>query len=676
LNLVGKTKHCLSVWEQITDDRWILDTVGGYCIPFDEFPFQNKVPKEIPFNKEQWDIVENEVQELLELGAIVESPTQPDEFVSTIFIVPKPNGKFRPVINLKYLNEFVHYDHFKQETFKVVLDLIQKEDYLTSIDLEKAYFSIPIHPSFQKYLKFVWNGKKYAFVCLCFGLSSCPYVFTKVLKPVYSFFRQQSIRCCYYIDDSLTMNKDKNVCHENTMVMIRTLQSLGFTINFKKSMVIPSQRIVFFGFLLDTLQFKVFLTEEKIQKIIMKAEFLIRKEIVVIRDLASFIGLVISAFHAVLEAPLHYRCLEREKVAALNGTLDFDRTLCLSQESKAELQWWVQNVEQKNGKVIRHHKVDIHCRTDASLLGWGAVDLAENKHANGRWNSSESHNQINVLELLAIFYAMQSMYSNQSNVHIEIQSDNVSAVAYVNDMGGMTSKHMDSLARSIWEWCLERNIYLSAIHIPGSQNVEADFYSRNFSDSTEWMLKKDIFARICQQLFTPSIDLFASHLNTQMSKFVSWFPEPGSFHNNAFTLSWHDMLPYIFPPFNQIAKVINKIKEDCVEKAILIFPYWKAQVWFPMLMEMLICIPLRLPRHRDILVLPHSGETHPMAKKMTLIVAVLSGDPSKVRVFQDELQTSSLLHGGKEPGNNMTYHGGDGIFGVYRGIKIPLLSLK
>ena len=78
------------------------------------------------------------MKELLKKGAIVESVSEPDEFISTIFIVPKPNGKFRPVINLRYLNEFVHYDHFKQETFKVVLDLLQKNDFLTSVDLQDA----------------------------------------------------------------------------------------------------------------------------------------------------------------------------------------------------------------------------------------------------------------------------------------------------------------------------------------------------------------------------------------------------------------------------------------------------------------------------------------------------------------------------------------------------------
>ena len=121
--------------------------------------------------------------------------SEPYQFISNIFLVPKPNGKFRPVINLKQLNEFVNYEHFKQETFPFVLELIQKNDFLTAMDLHSAYFSIPIHSDSQKYLKFIWRSKLYKFISLCFGLLSSPKVFMKVLKPVFALFRSLGMRC-------------------------------------------------------------------------------------------------------------------------------------------------------------------------------------------------------------------------------------------------------------------------------------------------------------------------------------------------------------------------------------------------------------------------------------------------------------------------------------------------
>ena len=283
---------------------------------FNEQPFQDKIPNEIPFNKEEWSIVDQEVQELLRKGAIVPCESESGEFISTIFIVPKPNGKFRPVINLIYLNEFIQYDHFKQETFSTVLDLLQKGDYMKSIDLQDAYFAVPVQKDSQKYLKFSWNGVLYKFVCVCFGIKSAPFLFTKLLKPVYAMLREQKIRCFYYIDDSLNMDKEMAVCQSNTKMMLHSLESLGYTVNYKKSVLVPTQRIIFFGFILESVQFKIFLTEEKVQKIKTKAQSLLNTRLVVVREVASFIGLIINAFHAVLEAPMYYRSLERDKLLA------------------------------------------------------------------------------------------------------------------------------------------------------------------------------------------------------------------------------------------------------------------------------------------------------------------------------------------------------------------------
>jgi hypothetical protein len=316
------------------------------------------------------------------------------------------------------------------------------------------------------------------------------------------------------------------------------------------------------------------------------------------------------------------------------------------------------------------------CRTDSSLLGWGCVDLFSNESAQGRWSVDESKNHINFLELTAINFALQSLYYNCTDVHIEFQSDSVTAVKYINDMGGMASLCLDGLSRTIWQWCLDRNIFISASFIAGKENTTADFYSRNFSNSTEWMLKPVIFNRLCKHFFLPDIDLFASRINKQLSKFVSWFPEPGAFFYDAFSRSWQCFLPYIFPPFNLIGKVINKVNEDKVEKALLILPFWKSQPWFPLVLHSMISFPVRLPRHKDVLTLAHSGTPHPLGKSLNLIGVIISGNHSSIETFHQKLLRSSCRHGDQEQENNMVWHGSDGIFGVLNNINIPFAQLN
>ncbi|OOZ38563.1 hypothetical protein BOW52_08340 [Solemya elarraichensis gill symbiont] len=644
-------------------------------IDFDDQPVQSRVPSVIPFPQDQKDMVDIAVQELLSKGAIIQSEVEEDQFISTIFVVHKPNGKFRPIINLKFLNEFVQYNHFKQETFNIVLDLVQPNDFMTKIDLADAYFSIPIHPSHWKYLKFYWNSILYCFVCLPFGLTIAPYLFTKILRPIFAWFRQQNIRSSYYIDDSINFDQVRAVCQRNSNRILDTLQSLGFNINQKKSVLIPCQRLVFFGHILDTVQFKVFLTDEKVQKIISKASGLLKRDLVRVRDLASFIGLVISTFHAILEAPLHYRPLERDKLVGLGYDGNYDNETRLSPPSRHELVWWIDNVERNNGKRIRPVAVSRRCRTDASFAGFGGIDLDTDVHTNGRWNFEEAQHGINFLELLAIFYTLQSLFHESRDIHIEVQSDNTTAIAYVNKFGGMESTELDVLSKQIWEWCLPRQIYISAIHVPGRLNT-ADFYSRNFSDSTEWMLKQDIFLRLCRHTFIPDVDLFASRLNKRLPRFVSWFPEPGAIAVNALALSWSKFLPYMFPPFNLIGKVINKIVSDKVDKALLVVPYWFTQSWFPVLLDNMCDFPVRLPRHRDLLVLPHNQALHPLGKKLKMIGVTLSGNTCRVKQFRENLQTLSQCHGPVGQGSSIAVLGKNGVCGTVSGVPVHFTRLK
>ena len=666
----------MDVWKSFTNDPYVLSAIEGYKLEFDSAPVQLRVPNEIPFSGEEQDVVSEEIESMLAKGAIVPSEHEPDEFISTIFIVPKSNGKFRPVINLKFLNEFVHYEHFKQETFNVVLDLVQENDFFTSLDLRDAYFSICVQSFFQKYLKFSWQGQLYKFVCVPFGYSMAPRLFTKILKPIFAWFRRQAFRCSYYIDDSINMDKNQDICRQNTLTMVETLESLGFILNRDKSVLEPTQKLTYFGYVLDSVLFKVFLPDKKVQKILNQANFLLSSETVVIRALASFIGRIINAFHALLEAPLHYRVLEREKIIGLGDSKDFDLKIKLSEESKAELRWWIGNVEKKNGKRIRPRKPDVFLQSDASLMGWGSYNVCTDISIGGRWNEEEAVFPINYLELLAIFYALQAFCADLRGIHVSVQSDSTSAIAYINNMGGIASFQMDQLAMEIWQWCLAREIFISASFIPGVLNVRADFSSRNFSDSTEWMLKRVLFERLCEQTFWPDVDLFASRNNYQVEKFVSWFPQPGAWRVDAFSFPWIGMKPYIFPPFSLISRILNKIIEDKVEIALLVVPHWISQSWFPLLLSVMISLPIRIPRHRDILTLPHSGEFHPLGQQTSLVGVLVSGVAFRVRDFHQKLPTLYNDLGDQGPKSNTLWHGGSGVFGLYHNRLIRFVPLK
>lgn len=69
----------------------------------------------------------------------------------------------------------------------------------------------------------------------------------------------------------------------------------------------------FVGLVIDTIEFKVFLTEEKIVKILSLCSSIPKEKKVTIRKFASLIGLVVHAFNTFM----HYRNLEKDKILTI-----------------------------------------------------------------------------------------------------------------------------------------------------------------------------------------------------------------------------------------------------------------------------------------------------------------------------------------------------------------------
>ena len=76
------------------------------------------------------------------------------------------------ILNLKELNSFVEYEHFKMESLRSVTDMMTPNCYMASIDIKVAYYTVPIALEHQKYLKFAWRDTLYRYTCLPIGLSS------------------------------------------------------------------------------------------------------------------------------------------------------------------------------------------------------------------------------------------------------------------------------------------------------------------------------------------------------------------------------------------------------------------------------------------------------------------------------------------------------------------------
>ena len=165
--------------------------------------------------------------------------------------------------------------------------------------------------------------------------------------------------------------------------------------------------------------------------------------------------------------------------------------------------------------------------------------------------------------MLAILLGLQTFAKHKNNTHIRIMCDNTTAVNVINHMGTSHSDSCNSVAKEVWEWCIDRKIWLSAAGIPGKQNLIADFESRRNQRASEWRLDKASLIRALEKLdFKPDIDLLASRINYQFPHYVSYRPDPEAIVIDAFSLNWSSLKFYAFPPFSVIPTVWNKLTTE------------------------------------------------------------------------------------------------------------------
>lgn len=618
----GRLRYFYNNWLTVTANPILLEWVQGYRLPLISFPGQLSPPTPKTLSLVENNQMRKEINDLLKIGAISRCDPLPGQFVSSFFLVDKPNGKKRFILNLKNLNAYISAPHFKMEDARTVARLIQRNWYAASVDLKDAYYLLPVHEQYRKFLRFSFNKLLYEFNCLVFGLASAPYTFSKLMRPVIQDLRSKGIPCINYLDDFLILGRSKEECAKNVRYVTTLLTSLGFLINVEKSSLDPSTRCKFLGFIFDSVDMTISLPTEKRERILRWVSYFLSHERCKILCVAQFIGLLTSACPAVKYGWVYTKNFERAKCLALISSQgDYNTFMHITSDLIPDLLWWRKSI----GVALNDLKNDsfyLEICTDASLSGWGAVCNGE--HSYGWWKNSMRNKHINFLELQAIFLGLMSFASELRHKNILIRTDNTTALASVNKMGSVQYPHLNVLARNIWHWCETRHLWIFASYISSRQNWQADQASRTLPSTTEWSLNAKVFSHIVDTFGLPEIDLFASIDNHKCYRYVSWVRDPGAEAVDAFTIDWKNFTFYAFPPFSLILRVLQKIVNDQAT-GILVVPFWQSQSWYPLFLKLMERDPLFFGPSSNLLFSPYSNATHPLSKDLILVVAKLSG---------------------------------------------------
>ena len=592
----GRLRDHIFFWKTLTNDSRMLKMIGGCVIEFKNEPIQTYKPTGYKFSHDKKVKIDKELDKMIKKRIIEEINISDAAYISNIFTRPKSDGSLRVILDLTNLNENIEYNHFKMDNLQTAVNLMTPGCWFASIDWKDAYYSVPMAQIQRKFLAFNWRNKTYQYTCLPNGLCCAPRYFCKITKILFAELRKKGHVSTSYIDDCLLIADCEEDCRANVLDTARMSLNAGFVVHPDKSVLKPTQKILYLGFWLDSRDMSARLPAEKAEKLKMSCEQMGSQKSVTLKKLSRVIGLMVSSFQGVQYGQLFYRRLDNLKNKALKDSRGrYDVEVKLTSEVKEDIDWWVSHIKNEKSNVVIE-KPELEIETDASKTGWGACVKGTKNSTGGNWTGDEAEEHINCLELLAIQFGIQCFGKNIENAHIKVLTDNTTAVAYINSQGG-TKHKCNQIARDTWLWCYNRGIWLSAAHLPGSQNVIADKESRTRHDNMEWVLDAQLFQKICDVFGRPEVDLFANRLNHHLDNYMSWKPDPQASAVDAMSVSWKDIYFYAFPPFNMILKVIQKIELE-QSKGVLVVPYWPTQPWWPKFTKMSVDT-LVLSRERE-----------------------------------------------------------------------------
>ena len=213
-------------------------------------------------------------------------------------------------------------------------------------------------------------------------------------------------------------------------------------------------------------------------------------------------------------------------------------------------------------------------------------------------------------------------------------------VAYVSKQGGTVSDSLCELTGQLLCWTEDNNVLLEARYLRGQSNVLADLLSRrNQVLVAEWSLLPQVAKKIIRTWGSPTIDLFATHLNAKLPLYCSLIPDPQALFEDAFRHSWNHLDVYSFPPFGLVDRVVARVRETPNLSMTLIAPLWPEKAWFADLLLLLTQPPLTLPIWDRLLRQPHFNRFHGGVYAMNLHAWRLSSIFSESQAFRDGLRT-------------------------------------
>ena len=451
----------------------------------------------------------------------------PPKCVHDIFCIPKEGGGTRSIVDCSKpegssVNNFTNEVSvkFSYNSVDDVAEAMTQGDFLATTDIKDAYRAICIHPRDRGRQGLHWDfppekGDGCTYMednRLCMGLSSSPYVFSKVSDFVVRCAVREGVhRVVNYLDDFCIISGSYGEGRRDQQVMIAVLRRLGFNVSFAK-VISPSTSVRFLGINIDTERLEMSLPEDKLTKLKGILEEFRGRRKATRRELERLGGLLAHCSKVIKGG----RTFCRRIYDAMNSVKEPHYKVKLGPGFREDIAWWADFAARFNGKARILGRFAAHVATYSDASDWGYGAAHDNDWIAGAFDPRDDaplggalghHHKppdpvcakahINVREMWAAYSAALRWGHLWTNCAVVVVTDSTTVRAALNTGRSRSSEIMYFIRRLFWLAC-ENNFEFSSVYICSADNTICDALSRlDDPASLARLSRADSDARMC-----------------------------------------------------------------------------------------------------------------------------------------------------------------------------------
>uniref|UniRef100_A0A146LDL4 RNA-directed DNA polymerase n=4 Tax=Lygus hesperus TaxID=30085 RepID=A0A146LDL4_LYGHE len=446
---------------QLLDAKNIFSSSPG-CI--DTYQHKVEVNDDQGFRKRVYPIpkkveaaVQEKLTEMLSQGIIRRGISR---FISPLVVVKKANGEIRLCLDARQINLLIHKCGEAPLTLDEIFQKFQRAKFLSTIDLTASFNQVKLQPESQQYCSFQFKQETYCYTRVPFGLKCSGPALQRALSRVIPEEIQGNI--IVYIDDIYIATSTFQEHLEVLKSLFEAFAKHGVTVNFKKT-ILFKETVEFLGHTITRDGVKT--SQDKIETIQNFQRPTDRKK------LMSFLGFL--QFYGRFSPRISHIAKPLRELTSIKSKFKW------SDHCEAAFN---QLKEEFKEQIILYHpdfSKPFYLFTDASDVALGAKLAQKNddglyqpvQFASRALRQAELNYSVYEKELFGLFWACKKFYQYIAEQQFTIFTDNKA----------LTSFHkMKCPNQRIIRWMLFlQGLNFDIVHIPGKENVPADYLSRN-----------------------------------------------------------------------------------------------------------------------------------------------------------------------------------------------------